>query len=168
MTSPQELTNAEKLTALETYAAFIKSIADGLRVQVAEEMGQAKAERVAAYMPDGTRIGSVTRCEGRKTAKVIDEAAALAWCKRAHPDEVMTVEIIRPAYLKMLLDLAKADDAPAGSPGVDPATGEMLSFIQVEQGLPFVSVTKTKEGIDRMAALANGFTKALEGRKEDS
>jgi hypothetical protein len=160
---PQELTDKQKLVALETYAKFIKAITDGLRIQVTKQMGQDDEERVGAKMPDGTKIGGITYSEGRRTAKVTDEDAALAWCERVHPSEVQTVKVIRPAYLKMLLDLAKADDAPAGAHGVDPATGEELAFIEVVQGAPFVSVTSTKEGTSRMAALAMGFPQHMLG-----
>lgn len=165
MTGPAELTDKQKLVALETYAKFIDSIAKGLRVRVTEQMGQDDEERVGAKLPDGTKLGAITYSEGRRSAKVTDEAAALAWCERAHPSEVQTVRMIRPAYLKMLLDLAKADDAPAGAKGVDPSTGEELPFIEVQQGNPFISVTSTKDGTERMAALAMGFTKMLEPAK---
>jgi len=160
---PQELTDKQKLVALETYAKFIKSITDGLRVRVTEQMGKDDEERVGAKLPDGTKLGAITYSEGRRSAKVTDEDAALAWCELVHPDEVQTVKVIRPAYLKMLLDLAKADDAPAGSHGVDPTTGEELDFIEVVQGLPFISVTSTKDGTERMAALAMGFPQHMLG-----
>jgi hypothetical protein len=158
-----ELTDKQKLVALETYAKFIKTITDDLRARVTQDMGDADEERVGAKMPDGTKIGAITYSEGRRTAKVTDEAAALAWCERVHPSEVQTIKIIRPAYLKMLLDIAKADDAPAGAHGVDPETGEELDFIEVQQGAPFISVTSTKEGTARMAALAQGFPQHMIG-----
>lgn len=154
-----ELTDAEKLTALETYGKFIKTITDDLRVRVNEEMGRNKAERVAAYMPDGTKIGAVSRSSGRVTAKLTDPAAALRWCLDRYPGEI--VQAVNPAFLKKLLDVAGS--LPAGSRGLDPATGEELPFIEVQRGNPYVSVTSTKEGVEIMAALANGFTAALEG-----
>lgn len=158
-----ELTDKQKLVALELFFRLIKATTDDLRAKVTKDMGDNDDERVGAKLPDGTKIGTVTYSEGRRTAKVTDEAAALAWCERAHPSEVQTIKIIRPAYLKMLLDLAKADDAPAGARGVDPETGEELDFIEVQQGQPFVSVTSTKEGVARMSALASGFPRMLGG-----
>ena len=50
-----------------------------------------------------------------------------------------------------------------GSHGIDPATGEELPFITVVKGDPFVTVTKTQEGIERMRALALGFPQMLGG-----
>lgn len=159
--SGHELTDAEKLTALETYAKFIKSISDGLRVRVTEDMGLRHVERVGAYLPDGTKLGAVGYSEGRKTAKVTDPAEALRWCIRNHPGEI--VQAINPAFLKKLLDVAGS--LPVGSKGLDPATGQELEFIEVQQGNPFVTVTSTKDGTERMAAYANGFAGMLEAPK---
>ena len=84
-------------------------------------------------------------------------AKALAWCKEKYPDEVHTVEEIRPAFLKKLLDYATV----CGE-GIDRETGEALDWIEVTQGAPFVTITTTKEGVARMEALARGYTQMLE------
>lgn len=161
-----ELTDKQKLVALDTYIKYVSTIADSLRVRVTKQMGDADEERVGAKLPDGTKLGAISYSEGRRTAKVTDEANALAWCQRVHPSEVQTVTIIRPAYLKMLLDLAKADNAPAGAHGVDPETGEELDFIEVMQGAPYISVTATTEGKERMSELALGFPQMMIGGGE--
>jgi hypothetical protein len=152
------LTDAEKLAALGTYLKVLGDIEKGLRAAVTEDMGARHVEKVGAFLPDGTKMASVSRSGGKKTAKVIDPAAALAWCILRYPDEI--VKAINPAFLKKLLD-ANAS-GPIGEPGVDPVTGEMLPFIEVQQGNPYVTVTTTEEGRDRMAALAGGFTAMLE------
>lgn len=162
--APQELTDKQKLVALETYIKFIKSIADGLRVRVTEQMGNDDEERVGAWLPDRTKLGAVTYSEGRRSVKLTDEDGALAWCERAHPEQVQTITIIRPAYRKKLLDVAGS--LPVGSKGVDPATGEELPFIEVQQGLPFITVTSTKDGTERMAALAMGFPQHMLGSQQ--
>jgi hypothetical protein len=152
------LTDAEKLSALDAYLKVLKPAAEALRAQVTDDMGKRRVEKVGAYLPDGTKLASVTRSEGRISAHVTDEAAALKWCTERYPDEVETVRIIRPAFLKMLLDTAKDGDV-----GVDPRTGEVLPFIEVTQGSPFVTVLSTALGKERMAALANGFAAMIEG-----
>lgn len=157
---PAGLTNAEKLTAVQTYLKALAPIEEALRHTVNIEMGTVHAERVGAYLPDGTKLGAVSRSEGRKSAKVRDEAAALAWCVQNYPDEVRVVRVINPVFLKTLLDVSKTQ--PVGGPGVDPRTGEELPFIEVSQGSPYVSVTTTEEGVERMTALAYGFPKMLE------
>jgi hypothetical protein len=166
MTDPNDptpsLTDGEKLAALETYLKVLKPAADALRAKVTADMGKMHVERVGAFLPDGTKLAAVSHSDGRKSVKVTDEAAALAWAERNYPDEVQTVRIIRPAFLKKLLDVAGS--LPVGSAGLDTATGEVLPFITVSQGNPYVSVTTTDEGVERMAALANGFVAMIEGK----
>lgn len=159
MTKPAELTDAEKLTALETYVKTLKGLSDGLRAAVTADLKARRVERVGAYLPDGTKLGAVGYNEGRKAAKVTDPAAALAWCIKRYPEEI--VKAISPAFLTKLLDAAK--DGEVGGHGVDPMTGEELPFITVTRGEPFVTVTKTPEGTARMTALALGFPKMLGG-----
>lgn len=162
--APAALTDAEKLAAIETYIKTLTPIAQALRAKVTADMGALRTEKVGAYLPDGVKLASVSRSDGRRSGKVTDEDAALAWCLKVHPEQVQTVQVIRPAYLKMLCDLAKADDAKAGALGVDPETGEELPFIRVEQGNPYVSVLTTDEGVVRMTALAHGFAGMLEAK----
>lgn len=151
------LTDAEKLAALETYLKVLKAAAERLRAAVTADMGARRVERVGAYLPDGTKMAAVGYSGGRVTARIADEGAALAWCLRNHPDEVVTVQAIRPAYLKLLLDRAKSEGY-----GLDATTGEVLPFIEVGKGDPYITVTTTEMGRDRMAALAGGFTAMLE------
>lgn len=164
MTDTPAPSKAEQLAALDMYLKALKPYAEKLRSEVTAEMTANHDERKGAYLPDGTKIASVTLQDGRRSASVTDEAAALAWCLKNYPSEVETVTItsIRPAFMKKLLDVAGS--LPAG-PGLDPATGQELSFITVRRGDPFVSVTTTTEGVTRMAALAEGFPKMLEGPK---
>jgi len=154
-----KLTDAERLAALQAYLKCLGPIEKGLRARVTRDMGLRHVERVGAYLPDGTKIAAVGYSEGRRTAKVTDEAAALAWCLKQYPDEVQTVQVVRPAFLKKLLDVAGS--LPVGK-GLDPATGEELPFIEVTRGDPFVTVTTTSDGVGRMEALALGFTRTLE------
>lgn len=154
-----ELTDAEKLAALSTYIKVLTEMEKKLRAEVTSDFGKRRVEKVGAYLPDGTKLASVSRSDGAKTARVTDEAAALKWCLDRHPEHVYTVQAIRPAYLKVLLEAAAAGEV--GEPGVDPSTGEMLPFIKVQRGNPYVSITITDDGRDRMTALASGFAGML-------
>lgn len=154
------LTDAEKLAALETYLKTLEPIAKALRAQVTADMGARRVERVGAYLPDGTKMAAVGYSGGRKTAKVTDSAAALKWCQAQYPEAI--VQAINPAFLKAITDHS-AKVGFVGEPGVDPHTGELLTFIEVVQGNPYVTVTTTTEGVDRLAALAGGFVAMLEG-----
>lgn len=165
MTDIPELTEAEKLTALETYTKTLSGITTALRARVTEDMGARHVEKVGAYLPDGLKLGSVAYQPGNKSAKVTDPAAALRWCLAKYPDEI--VKAVNPAFLTALTDYAKKVGM-VGEPGVDPRDGEMLDFIKVVQGSPFVRVTTTEEGVARMQALAHGFTGMLEAPKYEA
>lgn len=154
------LTNAEKLTAVSAYLKAMKPLEEHLRAATLADMKANRAERVGAFMPDGEKIGAVGYNPGNKKAAVTDQAAALLWCFSKYPEEI--VRAVNPAFLKALTDYAAATGA-VGEPGVDPRDGEMLPFITVSQGNPFVTVTPTKEGVARMTALAHGFAGQLEG-----
>jgi hypothetical protein len=158
--APEGLTDAEKLAALETYLKVLDPLAKALRLRVTLDMGKRRVEKVGAYLPDGTKMASVSRSDGAKKAKLTDPDAALKWCLERYPDEVETVQQVRPAFLKKLLDIAGS--LPVGSKGLDSATGEELSFIEVQQGSPYVSITTTQDGVERMTALAQGFAAMLE------
>jgi hypothetical protein len=158
MTDIPELTDAEKLAALGTYIKVLTEMEQALRADVTKDMGARKVEKVGAYLPDGTKMASVTRSNGRKTARVQDAAAALRWCIKQYPEAI--VQAINPAFLKGITDYS-AKVGTVGDPGVDPRTGEALDFIEVVQGNPYVSITTTTEGVASMAALAHGFAGML-------
>jgi hypothetical protein len=122
-----KLTDAERLAALETYLKVLDPIAKALRAKVTVDMGAKHVEKVGAYLPDGTKMASVGYSGGRKTAKVTDEQAALKWCLDKYPNEI--VKAINPAFLKVLLDVAKAT-VSVGEPGVDPHTGEFVAMLE--------------------------------------
>jgi len=157
-----ELTDEEKLAAIETYLKVLTPMAKALRARVTADMGKRHVEKVGAYLPGGTKMASVTRSDGRRSVQY-DAAEALAWCAERYPGEIETITQVRPAFLEKLLDVAGS--LPVGSKGLDPATGEELPFIEVTQGAPYVTITTTEEGVARMTALAHGFTAMLEGPK---
>lgn len=152
---PAGPSDVKQLVALDAYLKALKPKADAMRARVTEQMATDDAERLAAKLPDGTRIGAVSWRQGSVTARVEDEAAALAWCLKEHPEEIM--QAVRPAFLANLLDLAKK----AGY-GYDPTTGQALDWIKVGTGAPGVTVTTTPEGKAFAAALVNGFAGMLE------
>ncbi len=159
------LTGAERLAALDTYLKVLGETEKALRAAVTDDMGKRHVEKVGAYLPDGTKMASVSRSDGRKTV-TMNETAALQWCAERYPDEVVTVRMVRPAFLKKLADIASS--LPVGSKGLDSATGEELDFIEVQQGNPYVIVTTTPQGHARMASLAHGFADMLEAATDEN
>lgn len=95
------------------------------------ELGLLPGERKAAVV-DGTVLGHVTMAKGRKTARVANEAAVLAWVKAHHPSEVEVTEQVRPAFLKALLDDAAKKGAFIDSDGV-----VIDGLITVVEGEPY-------------------------------
>lgn len=163
---PQGLTDVQRLAALGTYIKVLASTEKALRAKVTAQMGKDHDERKGAYLSDGTKMAAITRSDGKKTAKLVDEAAALEWCLKRYPGEVVSVQMVRPAFLKKLLDFAGS--LPFGSKGMDSATGEELPFIEVQQGSPYVTITTTDEGEARMEELAHGFAGMLEAPKYEA
>lgn len=159
MTDPHVPTKAEQLAALDMYLKALKPIAEDLRVQVAAEMKANHDERKGAYLPDGTKIASVTLNDGRRSAKITDHDKALAWCAQRYPSEIVTVKTIYPAFLTLILDASKA----AGT-GIDPRTGEALPFVSVVTGENFVSIHPTDEGTESVLRLAHDFPEMIEAR----
>lgn len=155
----EELTDAEKLAALGTYIKVLTETEKALRAAVTADMGRRHVEKVGAYFPDGVKLASVTRSDGKKTAKVTDSAAALRWCLQRYPEAI--VQAINPAFLKSITDYS-AKVGQIGDPGVDPRGGEALDFIEVVRGNPYVTITTEDAGVDRMTALAGSFAGMLE------
>lgn len=89
-----------------------------------------------ATLPDGTKVGSVSRQGGDKEAKVTDEDAFRAWVRDAYPTEHV-VEIIpmqvrtsvRTSFAAKILAEATAADAVRYA---DPATGVIHDVPGVE------------------------------------
>lgn len=167
MTDPTiPLSDIEKVAALDTYLKAIKTINDKLRASVEKQMGDNHDERKGAVLADGTKLASITRSDGSKKARVTDEQELLFWARLRHPEQVYTIEAVRPAFIDALLTAAKGGEV--GEPGFDPSTGEILDFIEVVQGNPYITITATKEGKARMQALADGFPLALEAPENPS
>jgi hypothetical protein len=164
MTDIPELTDAEKLAAIGTYIKVLTGMEKQLRAAVEQDMGKRRVEKVGAYLPGGTKMASVARSNGRKTATVTNPANAMIWVRSRYPDAI--VESINPAFLKKLTDYAQRNCA-VGEHGVDPRTGEELPFIDVTQGSPYVTITTTEEGVAAMTSLAHGFAGMLEGSEPE-
>jgi hypothetical protein len=160
MTEPHVPTKAEQLAALDMYLKALKPIAEALRAEVAKEMDSNHDERKGAYLPDGTKIASVTLNDGRRSARVTDEAKAVAWCMKHYPGEVETLYAIRPAFLSTILAASK----DAGT-GLDPRTGEALPFVEVSTGDKFVSIHPTDDGTASVLRLAHDFPEMIEARR---
>jgi hypothetical protein len=100
--------------------ALCKWLRDRLKDWEAEakaHLALLQGERKAAVV-GGQVVGHVTMAKGRRTARVANDAALLAYVKDHYPTEVEAVEQVRPAFLKQLLDGASKKGALVDSDGV--------------------------------------------------
>lgn len=115
-----------------------------------EELAQILSDDDTAKVPvrdaDGTELGTATLCGGKDKAKVVNEAALLAWVKEHRPDQLR--QVVEPAYIKALLKQADTEGAAA-----DEDTGEVIPGIEIVESSSYVSVKPNELARDRMAEL---------------
>lgn len=120
-------------TATLALCKWLKDRIKDWEAEAKRDLGLLPGERKAAVV-DGTVLGHVTMAKGRKTARVANEAAVLAYVKAHHPTEIeyVALEQVRPAFLKALLDDAAKKGAFIDSDGV-----VIDGLIEVVEGSPY-------------------------------
>lgn len=129
MTKHQTALKFAVLQILRKRLATAKDVAD---VEI-NETWKVK-DRNAAVLPDGTEIGSVTLAKGKTTAKLTDDQKYFEWVLENHPDEIEQVKVtrVKPGFTERLLNFARQT-----GDCVNPATGQPVPGIVVEQGNPY-------------------------------
>lgn len=130
--------------------AVLKIIIDGLTDTKKTTNGEVAKEwevkdRISAVLPDGTKIGTITLCAGRTSAKIDDEDAYLEWVLTTHPEEIEQVVRVNPGFTARMLSFAKKSGT-----AVDPATGEEVPGITITTGDPYVLPTLTEDAVDEV------------------
>jgi hypothetical protein len=120
--------------------AVLKTLADDIGDAITTGKGglleymQAEGiEKLAARLPDGTRVASLPVAGGEPSPRITDVAAFEAWVKANHPGE--TEVIIRDSYKKAVL----ADAKKAGR-AVDRTSGDVIPGITFEATTAYVKV----------------------------
>lgn len=118
--------------------AALKSLADKIgeqlkatRAAMQEAMDTSGASRVAATLPDGTKVGTISATEPKPAAIVVDEEKFRAWVREHSPANHVSrvVHEVRPAYQAALL----AEMTAAGvAEWADRETGEVFEVPGVE------------------------------------
>jgi len=137
--------SALRVATLRALADKVKEASDRAREAMRAELEETGAEKSTAYLPDGTKAATVSYVAGKRTARVTDERALLAWVRKNRPQELEGQ--IRPAYLSVLLDSAAKRGVC-----VDEATGEVIPGVEAANGQPFVSCRFDSGGRDAIAA----------------
>lgn len=127
--------------------------------QAKADMDMLAGERKAAVV-DGQVIGHVTLTKGRKSARVADPQALLAYVKAQHPTEVETIEQVRPAYVRALLDDAVRKGAQVDSDGV-----VIDGLIEVVEGQPYPTRKLTVDADAVIAGLLSRGALGADGLK---
>ena len=112
-----------------------EQVAAAARAKAAKLRDDLTADAQAEYAEQGTAptwrlpdIGTVTLPVSKETIVVTDEAALVEWAKRDWPGEVVTVEKIRPAFLRVLLENVAV---AAGEVAVDSGSGQIIPGLAV-------------------------------------
>lgn len=134
---------ALRAAVLKVLSDRIREEYDAARIDIHQALVDVLAESgVAGKVTvnlDGQPIATVSLTGGKPSARVVDEAAFLAWVRKTHPTEIE--ERVRPAFTKTVLD--------AG--GID-GNGELADGVDVHAGTPYVSTRFTPDGRAAVAA----------------
>lgn len=126
------------MQSLALEEAALKSLADAVAAQLKEVKAQMQdamdttgASRVAATLPDGTKVATISATEPKPTAVVTDPDAFLKWVRQHSPDNVASrlVTEVRPAYTTVLLGEMTAAGVTQWA---DRTTGELIDVPGVE------------------------------------
>lgn len=118
--------------------------------------------KVDAMLPDGTKVGSITRTPGEIAAKVINEELFRAWVRDTYPTEHIVEAIpmrivakVQPGFAsKLLAEMTAAGRAQYA----DPTTGEV-------HDVPGVAIAPAKAAGTRITYGRKSKTQPLTGRE---
>lgn len=138
---------ARRLAAIKVFENVVAAEKTGARSEVVTAATALGMKVMNILMPDGTTLGTLSITKGKKTAKVVDERAFLAWVKKNAPTEV--VETVRDSYRKSLLTRIKS-------------SGELPDGVELGEGGPG-SAVRLNEGAEAvvLAAIRSGQIEPL-------
>lgn len=112
----------------ETIGEELKSCRAQVQAGIDEAAETTGLRQIVAELPDGTVVAKIGLSDPKPEARVVDEAAFLAWVRESHPGEVerRLVTEVRPAFEAKLL----SEMTGAGVP-CDPSTGEVVPGVQI-------------------------------------
>lgn len=133
-------------------AAVLKALSDlsaeaykRAKADVAEHLDV--GDRKTATLEDGTKIGTVSYSDGRKTPRVYGDTAFLDYVRQHYPGEI--VQTVRPSFIKTLLESGTVTDT---GELCDSTTGELIPGVEVRNGDPYISVRQDNAAVRAIAA----------------
>lgn len=133
--------DALRTAVLKTLADDVGDAIKGGKTGLLGVMQEAGIEKLAARLPDGTKVASLPVVGGEETPRVTDPAALLAWVTANRPDQ--TEVVVRSSYIESLLKEAKL----AGR-ALDRKSGDIIPGITFEPTTAYVKVDFTEGDID--------------------
>lgn len=107
------------MTDLTVRAAVLRVLKDTItRAELAAKADLAAdmkaGERKVAYLGN-VEVGVINHTRPSESWQVVDDAAYLAWVRANRPDEIVTVEQVRPAFTRALDDvITRTGEVPDG------------------------------------------------------
>lgn len=126
--------DALRTAVLKTLADDVGDTITGGKASLLSVMQDGDIEKLAARLPDGTKVASLTVVGGESSPRVTDMAALLAWVQKNRPGE--TEVIVRKSYIEHVLTEAKkagrAMDRGSGEtiPGIE--FGDTTAYVKVD------------------------------------
>lgn len=158
---------AARSAVLKTLLDEVKTAYEQSRKEVRAAMVEQGAERVAASLPDGTKVAQIVLSQPRETIGV-DDRAFLEWVRENHEDELVIPPVtVRSSFRDAIL----ARLTIVGGQVVDTKTGQVVEWAHVNPaGEPYPTtklITGGKEAIlaawnDGVISLDALSTKAIE------
>ena len=107
------------------------------------------ADRNAAVLPGGVKIGSVTLAKGKRNVDITDQDAFMEWVLETHPDAIQQVQVtqVDPDFTNRMISFARATGSTA-----DPATGEEVPGLRVRDGDPYPVTRLEDDAFEQVAA----------------
>jgi hypothetical protein len=130
------------LKVLSTRIGVAKKAAD------AEIAGWEVSDRNAAKLPNGQKIGTVTLATGRRSVDITDGDAFMEWVLETHPEAIQQIKVTRvdPDFTARMIAFARATGSTA-----DPATGEAVPGLRVQDGEPYAMTKLEDDAVEQVA-----------------
>lgn len=144
--------------ALKTLLDAVSDQLEAVKGQMQAALEETGASRVDAALPDGTKVGTISRTTPKPKAVVTDGDLFLKWVREHAPSEITSrvVTEVRPSFQTALL----AQMTASGTAEIpDPATGEITEVPGVELRTPRAathSARLAKGGADAIVAAWRG------------
>lgn len=132
------------LTALrDRIANELTGAKDDLREGLGAAYHEHGTDRLAATLPDGEKVASISWISPGTRFRVADESMFAEWVLENHPTEVKTVLQVRPVWLNVYL---KDGLRALGNQAVDRFTGELVPGVEAFEASEYARLSFSQDG----------------------